>query len=139
MRYTPIMSIHETQECQVLDDNRNYLILWVAMAEASGDRLTNGMAVASIGDASAQVTKRVTIELNRRATEVPYRAGNTLLQTARSVGLSPPSSCETGSCATCMARIVDGSVRIGGSHLGQGPRCVIIVGDGECNGRPASA
>jgi ferredoxin len=54
----------------------------------------------------------VTVELDRQTTEVPYRAPNTLLQTARLAGLSPPSSCETGSCATCMARVVEGSARM---------------------------
>ncbi len=41
-----------------------------------------------------------------------YRAGNTLLQTARMAGLQAPSSCETGSCGTCMARVVEGSARM---------------------------
>jgi ferredoxin len=54
----------------------------------------------------------VTVELDRQITVVPYRAPNTLLQTARLAGLSPPSSCETGSCATCMARVVEGSARM---------------------------
>ena len=34
--------------------------------------------------------------------------GTTVLQTARQMGLSPPFSCESGSCATCMARVVEG-------------------------------
>ena len=57
------------------------------------------------------ITEKVTIELNRRTTVVTYRDG-TLLQAARSAGLQAPSSCETGSCATCMARVVEGSVRM---------------------------
>ena len=28
------------------------------------------------------------------------------------VGLNAPSSCETGSCGTCMARLTDGSARM---------------------------
>lgn len=58
------------------------------------------------------VTEEVAIQLDRRTTVVPYRAGNTVLQTARMAGLAPPSSCETGSCATCMALLVEGSVRM---------------------------
>jgi 3-ketosteroid 9alpha-monooxygenase subunit B len=58
------------------------------------------------------VTEEVTIQLDRRTTVVPYRAGNTVLQTARMAGLRAPSSCESGSCGTCMARVVDGSVRM---------------------------
>ncbi|MEV0669494.1 ferredoxin--NADP reductase [Mycobacterium sp. NPDC050441] len=58
------------------------------------------------------VTEEVTIELDRRTVTAPYRAGNTLLQTARLAGLKAPSSCETGSCGTCMAQVVEGSARM---------------------------
>ena len=58
------------------------------------------------------VTEQVTIELNRRTTTVPYSAGETLLQTARMAGLAPPSSCEIGSCGTCMARLTEGCARM---------------------------
>jgi len=54
----------------------------------------------------------VVIELERRKTATAYRAGDTLLQTARSAGLQAPYSCETGSCGTCMARITEGSARM---------------------------
>jgi ferredoxin len=54
----------------------------------------------------------VTIELDRKTVTVPYRVGNTLLQTARLADLKAPSSCETGSCGTCMARVTEGSVRM---------------------------
>jgi ferredoxin len=62
--------------------------------------------------ATDTVTQEVTIQLDRRTTVVPYRAGNTVLQTGRMAGLTVPSSCESGSCATCMARLVEGSVRM---------------------------
>ncbi len=58
------------------------------------------------------VTEQVTVELDRRTIVARYQPGNTLLQTARLAGLSPPYSCETGSCATCMARLVEGSARM---------------------------
>jgi ferredoxin len=57
-------------------------------------------------------TEKVVIELGRGTTTAAYRAGDTLLQTARSAGLQAPYSCEIGSCGTCMARIVDGSARM---------------------------
>ena len=63
-------------------------------------------------DTVAASTDEITIELDRRRTTVRYRQGNTLLQTARTAGLRAPSSCETGSCGTCMARIVKGSARM---------------------------
>lgn len=57
-------------------------------------------------------TEQVTIQLDRRTITVSYRAGSTLLETARIAGLRAPSSCEIGSCGTCMARQTDGSARM---------------------------
>ena len=53
---------------------------------------------------------RVTIELGGRTDGVDHHPGTTILQTARQMGMTPPSSCESGSCATCMARLVEGAV-----------------------------
>ncbi len=53
---------------------------------------------------------RITIELAGRTETGDHHPGTTLLQTARQFGLPAPSSCEAGSCATCMAKLVDGSV-----------------------------
>jgi len=52
---------------------------------------------------------RVTIELDGRIESTDYRPGTTILQTARQMGMSPPFSCEAGSCATCMARLAEGT------------------------------
>jgi 3-ketosteroid 9alpha-monooxygenase subunit B len=54
----------------------------------------------------------ITIRLGGRTVTVAHRPGTTVLQTARFAGLRAPSSCESGSCATCMARVVDGEVRM---------------------------
>lgn len=64
-------------------------------------------AVEAPGDG---VPARITIELGGRTESGDHHPGTTLLQTARQFGLSAPSSCEAGSCATCMARLVDGAV-----------------------------
>jgi ferredoxin len=66
----------------------------------------------SMSEDTAVRTEEVVIELERCKTAAAYRAGDTLLQTARSAGLQAPYSCETGSCGTCMARITDGSARM---------------------------
>jgi ferredoxin len=57
-------------------------------------------------------TEKVTFCLDRRTATVSYRDGNTLLETARLAGLYAPSSCEAGSCGTCMARLTEGSARM---------------------------
>ncbi len=61
------------------------------------------------GPSSDQPTQ-VTIELGGRTETAEHHPGTTILQTARQLGLSAPFSCESGSCATCMAKLVDGSV-----------------------------
>ncbi|BBZ41744.1 hypothetical protein MCNS_48070 [Mycobacterium conspicuum] len=63
-------------------------------------------------DAACPTTEKVTFHLDRRTTVASYRDGHTLLETARSAGLNPPSSCEIGSCGTCMARLTEGSARM---------------------------
>ncbi|VEG56924.1 ferredoxin [Mycolicibacterium aurum] len=63
------------------------------------------------GDAD-ETCEEIVIELDRKKITATYREGDTLLQTARQRGLRAPSSCETGSCGTCMARIVEGSARM---------------------------
>jgi ferredoxin-NADP reductase len=52
----------------------------------------------------------VTIELAGRRDTVHHRPGTTVLQTARQMGMAPPFSCESGNCASCMAKLVEGNV-----------------------------
>lgn len=51
----------------------------------------------------------VTIILGRKKVSVPRTDGETLLESARRGGLTPPFSCESGNCATCMAKLTAGS------------------------------
>lgn len=67
---------------------------------------------------AAPVTEgSITVELRGRRRTVPPRAGETLLQTARRAGHSPPFSCEAGECATCMARITAGAAVMRENHI----------------------
>jgi 3-ketosteroid 9alpha-monooxygenase subunit B len=50
----------------------------------------------------------VTIRLERKKASVPRVPGETLLESARRAGLSPPFSCEAGNCGTCMAKLIEG-------------------------------
>ncbi|MBC7301875.1 MAG: ferredoxin--NADP reductase [Nocardia sp.] len=50
----------------------------------------------------------VSIRLGRKRASVPRKEGETILESARRAGLSPPFSCEAGNCATCMAKVTDG-------------------------------
>ncbi len=60
----------------------------------------------------AATPSSIVIRLERRKHTVDYHRGDTLLETARRGGLRPPSSCEAGDCATCMAHLEAGSVRM---------------------------
>lgn len=61
----------------------------------------NGITVAAI---------EITFQLNGKQVTTTHHPGTVLLQAARQAGLTPPSSCEAGNCATCMAKLVEGSV-----------------------------
>ena len=75
-----------------------------AAATATGDTATGGTApTATEADEGT-----ITIHLNRKKKSVPRREGETLLETARRAGLTPPFSCESGNCATCMATLTEG-------------------------------
>jgi 3-ketosteroid 9alpha-monooxygenase subunit B len=86
-----------------LEINDKYLIMLLSMSEDTE---------ANVTIVETERTESVVIDLYGKKTTADYRSGNTLLQTARMAGLSAPSSCETGSCGTCMARIVAGSARM---------------------------
>jgi ferredoxin-NADP reductase len=55
-------------------------------------------------------TESLVIRLDRRKHTVRYEPGDTILDAARRAGLSPPSACERGNCASCMARVDEGRV-----------------------------
>ena len=76
------------------------------------ERFTPGAWLSEPGpaDAAAAVSSRVTVVLGSRTETTDHQPGTTILQTARQLGMAPPFSCESGSCATCMARLLDGSV-----------------------------
>jgi ferredoxin len=51
---------------------------------------------------------QVTIVLDRKTVSVTRMPNETLLESARRAGLSPPFSCEAGNCGTCMGRLTEG-------------------------------
>jgi ferredoxin len=52
----------------------------------------------------------ITILLDKKKASVPRVENETLLESARRAGLTPPFSCEAGNCGTCMARLIEGKV-----------------------------
>ncbi len=51
-----------------------------------------------------------TITLDGKTVTMPVNAGETVLETARRAGLTPPYSCEAGNCGTCIATVTEGVV-----------------------------
>ncbi len=59
--------------------------------------------------AESSATESLVLRLASRKQTLEYQLGDTILESARRAGLSPPFSCESGSCATCMAHLDVGS------------------------------
>ena len=74
------------------------------------ERFTPAAAASPTVESSTTDACQVTIELGGRTDTVEHHPGTTILQTARELGMAPPFSCESGSCATCMAKLVEGEV-----------------------------
>jgi len=55
-------------------------------------------------------TESITIRLEGRKRRVRYEPGDTILDTARRAGFSPPFACQAGNCGTCMAYLDAGKV-----------------------------
>ena len=64
---------------------------------------------AAIPEKTEDTGGTITIHIDRKKAEVPRVPGETLLDSARRAGVSPPFSCEAGNCGTCMARLSEGS------------------------------
>jgi 3-ketosteroid 9alpha-monooxygenase subunit B len=58
----------------------------------------------------------ITVHLDGAVHEIPHAAGDTLLQSARRAGLSPPAACEDGYCGCCMATLLQGEVAMAQCH-----------------------
>jgi ferredoxin len=68
-------------------------------------------------DQEPATPESVVIRLDRRRHTIGYHVGDTVLETARRGGLRPPSSCEAGNCATCMAHLDEGSVTMRANNI----------------------
>jgi 3-ketosteroid 9alpha-monooxygenase subunit B len=82
----------------------------VGLEQIHIERFTPDAGVPEVGpNDGVTATSQVIIELDGRTESTDYRPGTTILQTARQMGMTPPFSCEAGSCATCMARLLEGT------------------------------
>jgi ferredoxin len=70
--------------------------------------MTSHDAQSTVADSRNGIEGTVTILLDRKKASVPRVENETLLESARRAGLSPPFSCEAGNCGTCIARLTEG-------------------------------
>lgn len=57
-------------------------------------------------------TETLVVKLGGRTHTLEYQLGDTILDATRRAGLGAPFSCESGSCATCMAHLDRGAARM---------------------------
>ncbi len=110
---TPFMDLVESAVLGSGIDPTRLHIERFSPAGGAGDPASDDPASgeATADEATAQGDSRtVVIEIDGRSGSAEHRPGTTVLQTARQLGLDPPYSCESGSCATCMAKLVEGTV-----------------------------
>ena len=100
---TPFMDVVEDALAQVRVPAEHVFI--ERFAFASPARLDEPPASPAVVPGATTGTETVVIVLGGREHAVRYQAGETFLETARRAGLRAPFSCESGSCATCMARL----------------------------------
>jgi ferredoxin-NADP reductase len=81
--------------------------LGVARRQVFIERFVISGDLSSFAEQSA--TDSLVIRLGGRKQTVDYKMGDTILDTARRAGMKPPFSCESGSCATCMAHLDEGA------------------------------
>ncbi len=67
---------------------------------------------AAEADAGAAGCETLVVTVDGATHELVYAEGKTVLQTAREAGVQPPFSCEDGYCSCCMAKLVEGEVKM---------------------------
>jgi ferredoxin-NADP reductase len=80
----------------------------------------------------------LTIVLSGKRQTLAQHSGETVLESARRAGLSPPFSCEAGNCATCMAHVTEGEVKMRANNALEDDE----VADGwalTCQGEPVTS
>lgn len=71
-----------------------------------------GGTVAALNTDISAVDAQLTATLNGQKHQLPLPKGQTILQVLKTAKLDPPYSCESGVCATCVAKVTKGKVEM---------------------------
>jgi 3-ketosteroid 9alpha-monooxygenase subunit B len=82
--------------------------IFIERFEYAHDGTPQGAAAPADAGAAAGGSRAV-VRLDGAEREIEVRPGETVVQAARRAGLEPPTSCEEGYCACCMAQLREGS------------------------------
>ncbi|MGI9433046.1 MAG: 2Fe-2S iron-sulfur cluster-binding protein [Myxococcota bacterium] len=103
----PFMTIvEETLLGAGLPSDQFFIERFEYAAEGSPIGVTPAGATA---DASGAEGTSFEISLDGETLDVPLGPGETVVEAARRAGMDPPTSCEEGYCACCMARLEEGA------------------------------
>jgi ferredoxin-NADP reductase len=104
---TPFMDLVETTLlAEGVEPDRILIERFATATDAPPPAPAPSLDRAGAGDGDVPATVRILLQ--GTTTDVDYRPGDTVLDTARRGGLAPPFSCEAGNCATCMALLREG-------------------------------
>jgi len=92
----------------------------------------------SFDPGEGELPHSITIELDGATHDIPYRPGDTVLETVRRAGMDPPFSCEDGYCGCCMARVLEGEVEMRMNDGGVDERQIAEGWTLTCQGLPKS-
>ncbi|HVH08144.1 MAG TPA: ferredoxin--NADP reductase [Myxococcota bacterium] len=83
--------------------------LFIERFEYAGDGAPRDLVAEPAAASVADGATIATIRLDGAERDVDVKPGETIVQAARRAGLEPPTSCEEGYCACCMARLREGA------------------------------
>jgi 3-ketosteroid 9alpha-monooxygenase subunit B len=100
--------VEETLRSLGVASERFFIERFVSLSGGEEGETSPAVAPAE-GDATPAT---IAVTLDGETREIPYVAGQTILEAARAAGMEPPFACEEGYCSCCMAKLAEGRVRM---------------------------
>jgi 3-ketosteroid 9alpha-monooxygenase subunit B len=108
---TPFMGLVErTLEAAGVPEERVHIERFTSASAPKSPAEAAAAVAAATPATGAGVPAFIDITLRGEKTQVPYKPGKTLLETAKDAGLDAPFSCEEGFCGCCASQLLEGQV-----------------------------